>query len=319
MLPPLTTYSFTDRILACRPDWKESIIWYWANKPKYRTHEIEKKQPRKALVLDEGDFSLPKMRLISEPAPGLKFLQKQILEHILNPACASLLPCVHGCVQGRSTVTNAVPHVGCLWKVHMDLKDFFPSITTRRVYGYFARVFKYEPKLSWLLSHLMTWEAPGQDGRRLPQGAPTSPAIANLIAGAMDRDLLRLIGAMDGYYTRYVDDLTFSFRRPMSQENQQRFIKVVAAIAHRNGFVVNHEKTSIVTRKSRMVVTGVVVNSKPSIPKWFRSNLRAAFHHHSLELPSAEPITTIMGKLAYVQGVCPEQAAALMRGVALPA
>lgn len=318
MYPPLTLESFTQDLLACRPDWKESHIWYWAKKPKYITHEIEKKPIRRNFLMGDGP-PVQKMRLISEPAPALKFIQTRILETLLNPACSNLLPCVHGCVPGRSTVSNAMPHVGCLWKVHMDLKDFFPSITAPRIYGLYHKIFGYEQKLSWLLAHLATWEAPGQDGRRLPQGSPTSPAIANLIAGAMDRDLLRLIGAMGGYYTRYVDDLTFSFRRPMTKENQERFTGVVAAIAHRNGFAVNHEKTSIVTRKGRMVVTGIVVNSKPSIPKWFRKNLRAGFHHHSLELPSAEPMESLMGKLAYVHGVCREQAAALIRTVSLPA
>lgn len=308
----MTVDKFVERILAIKTDWDAGVVWYWAHHPKYMTHEIPKKECRKSIVVDDEDgqpqAAQPKMRLISEPCPSLKFIQNWLLEHVLNPACASLLPCVHGCVPGRSTVTNAKPHVGCLWKIHMDLRDFFPTVVVPRVYGLYRKIFKYDSKLAWMLANLAC-----KDGK-LPQGAPTSPAIANLIAGAMDRDLLRLISAMGGYYTRYVDDLTFSFRRPMSDKNKQRFIGSVTEIAVRHGFSVNTDKTSIVTRRSRMVVTGVVVNTKTSIPKQFRSNLRAAIHQRRLEIPMADSQEIVDGRLSYIKMVCPTQAATIVRG-----
>lgn len=323
MFVPLTVDQMAERILAVKKNWVKGTLYYWATHPHYTTHTIEKKRAlEKSIFLDEEDVPAvaPKVRLISEPAPALKFIQNWILQFVLNPACESLLPCVHGCVVGRSTVTNARPHVGCLWKIHMDLRDFFPTVTTQRVFGLFRKVFCYDKDLSWLLSNLCTWnpdpekaKAPMDGPKTLPQGSPTSPAIANLIATGLDIHLLRLVTGMGGYYTRYVDDLTFSFRRPMSPENKMRFITTVASIVERCGFVVNAEKTSVVGRGARMVVTGVVVNTTTSIPKKFRSNLRAAMHHARLELPTADKASMIEGRLSYVHMVCPTQARTLVR------
>jgi hypothetical protein len=265
------------------------------------------KKPSRNILIAEGEPL--KMRLISEPCPPLKRIQGYILRMILAPASDCLLPCVHGCVRGRSTVTNAIPHVGARFKIHMDLKDFFPTITVERVYGLYRKIFRYDGRLSWLLANLTTRKG------HLPQGAPTSPMTANLLATSMDRHLVGLIKAMRGYYTRYVDDLTFSFRKGMSPANVTRFISTVSDIVRKHGFVVNEEKTSVVGCGRRMVVTGVVVNSKPSAPLWIRKNVRAAIHQRSLELPSADPVPVIQGKLAYVRMICPSQRETLTKGI----
>jgi hypothetical protein len=326
MFVPLTIDQMAERLCPTHPRWDKSTLFYWATHPQYTTYTIEKKSHalEKAITLeDDGplltvDIPAPKVRLISEPACALKAIQTWILQFVLNPACASLLPCVHGCVPGRSTVTNAMPHVGSRFKIHMDVKDFFPTVTAPRVYGLFKNVFGYDNKLSWLLANLCTWKRPALEGQpemaqSLPQGAPTSPAIANLISTGLDIKMLRLMRGCGGTYTRYVDDLTFSFKSGMGQAWRDRLVNSVAGIVSREGFEINEAKTSIVGRRSRMVVTGVVVNSKPSIPKEFRSRLRASLHHARLELPTADAAHVIQGRIAYVQMVNPAQAARVLR------
>jgi len=307
MFIPITLAGFLERVRVLGDGWTESVVWYLAKHPPYAMHTIEKKPLRKSILIDGDAEPEKKLRVIHEPCPALKRIQWWILHYLLTPASKRLLPCAHGCVEGRSTLTNAAPHVGASWKAHMDVKDFFPSITTPRVYGLFKKVFGYDKRLSWLLAHLTTYEG------RLPQGAPTSPMIANFIATPMDHEVVRLLGAMGGFYTRYVDDLTFSFRRRMSEKSQDRFLSTIKRIAKRHGFRINDEKTSVVSRKRRMVVTGVVVNSTPSIPKQFRANLRAAIHHRKLEIAGSDSEEVIRGKLAYVKMVNPKQAESIKR------
>lgn len=305
MFLPLDVERFEGQFLTAHQTWKRSDIWYHAKYPRYIHHEIEKKRPKKSILIEGADDPpVTKMRLISEPCPGLKVLHRYILRMILNPAKDCLMPCAHGCVEGRSTVTNATPHVGARLKIHMDLKDFFPTITTPRIYGLYHTTFGYGTKLAWLLSNLSACNG------SLPQGAATSPMIANLIATPMDRRIVWLANAMGAYYTRYVDDLTFSFRRYVSGSSVARFVDAIRKIVAKQGFRVNEEKTSVVTRKGRMVVTGVVVNSKASIPIWFRRNLRAAIHQ--LKRFGGDE-SEILGRLAYVQGVCKSQSVPLYR------
>jgi retron-type reverse transcriptase len=311
MFVPLTLERFVEDFLSGHPTWKHSDIWYHAHHPRYIKHEIPKKSKpasKRSILVDGQDVIAaeePKMRQIHEPCPGLKVIHEYILDMILNPAVDCLLQCAHGCVPGKSTTTNAAPHVGCNLKIHMDLKDFFPTVTTKRVFGLFSKTFRYETKLSWLLANLCSYEG------SLPQGAATSPMIANLIATSMDRRIIWLSNAVGCYYTRYVDDLTFGFRRWPSGGEIPRFIRTIRKIAKGHGFVVNEDKTSVITKKGRMVVTGVVVNSKTSIPIWFRRNLRAAIHQ--TKGGYGEDMNVILGKLAYIKGVCPVQYEAMMR------
>lgn len=328
MFVPLTIDQMAERMGPEMSGLDKAQLFYWATHPRYATHVIAKKsyEPIKSITLDMDEdvvVPAPKVRLISEPMPGLMRIQKWILEFILNPACASLLPCVHGCVQGKSTVTNALPHVGALWKIHMDVKDFFPTVTAPRVFGLFRKVFLYDDKLSWLLANLCTWKMPQQAGepteeagarsQSLPQGAPTSPAIANLIATGLDIKMIRLSRSTGATYTRYVDDLTFSFRHPLGKEAREGFVRNVGSLVANENFVINESKTSVISRRSRMVVTGIVVNSKPGIPREFRSRLRASLHHSRLELPTADPSHVIQGRLAYVKMVNEAQAERALR------
>jgi len=307
MFIPLTAKSFLARleVVGSSEKWGAKAVGYLAKRPRYRKIEILKKASERSILVG-GAEGAPKIRVLHEPCYKLKRIQEYILRMILEPALDMLRPSCHGCVPGRSTISNARPHVGARLKIHMDLKDFFPSISVRRVYGLFHGAFRYEARLSWLLANLCCFKD------CLPQGAPTSPMIANFVATPMDWNLERLLSSMGGYYTRYVDDLTFSFRRWMPPAARNRLIGTVTEIAKRCGFTVNHEKTGVSTRKRRMSVTGIVVNDKVSVPREFRANLRAAIHHREAGDLIKDSPSVIEGRLAYINMVAPEQKRAVL-------
>ena len=223
-------------------------------------------------------------RLLEIPKTGLKLLQRKILSELLNHIPAH--PSAHGFRPGRSIVTNAAPHCGKQIVLRFDLRDFFPSIPAARVYRIF-RTFGYPETVARLLTGLCTTRLPGDvwnarpnpayDGsdhsewqrlanRHLPQGAPTSPALANLAAFRLDRRLTKLAACVGADYTRYADDLTFSGSDDLARK-AKRFAVRVAVIAAEEGFTLNYRKTRMMRRGERQHVAGVVVNVRPNLPR----------------------------------------------------
>ncbi len=165
------------------------------------------------------EFTIPKAsgepRKITAPRPKLKKLQRKILDELLVK-CAPH-DAAHGFVRGRSVVTNAQPHAGAQLVIKMDLRDFFPTIHYRRVVGLFKH-YGYGDEVAAALASLCTHRSQLADGRVqwpgvLPQGAPTSPALANVLCRRLDSRLLGLAKRAGAVYTRYADDLTFSFQK----------------------------------------------------------------------------------------------------------
>lgn len=223
-------------------------------------------------------------RLLEIPCHGLKRLQRKVLAEILDRIPPH--PAAHGFRPGRSVVTNAAPHAGKRVVLRFDLADFFPSIPAARIYRTFRTV-GYPERVARLLTGLCTtrlpadvWDArpnPAADGsehtervrltsRHLPQGAPTSPALANLVAFRLDRRLARLASRLEADYTRYAADLTFSGGELLARR-VERVKLLVAVIAAEEGFAVNHRKTRVMGRGGRQHVTGVVVNVRPNVPR----------------------------------------------------
>lgn len=234
-------------------------------------------------------YTIPKRsggeRPIMAPLPELKALQRTILRDIL----ARIPPSnqAHGFVMQRSIVTNAQPHTGKQIVLNLDLKDFFPSITFARVRGWFISI-GYPFSVASTLALLCT-EHPREpfdhDGTRyyvstgprcLVQGAPTSPALANLIAWRLDRRLNGLARKHGFDYTRYADDLTFSGNDITTAMHIRRTAK---HIIEDEDFVLHPDKTRVVRRSSRQVVTGVIVNDRVNTPRWFRRRVRAILHN----------------------------------------
>ena len=236
-------------------------------------------------------FFIPKHdgspREICAPCPQLRRVQRNILDFILHQV--PVHDAAHGFVRGRSTVTNAGPHVGKELVLKFDLVDFFPTVhfarvaglftglgypgngclwstddSSRRVAGTLARLCVYvpDPARSFLA--------------RCPQGAPTSPGIANQVCRRLDARCAGLAVQFGGDYTRYADDLTFSFAR--GEVPVGRFRWWVDQICQQEGFAVHPGKFRVVRRSRRQAVTGLVVNDKLRIPREMRRRFRARLH-----------------------------------------
>lgn len=223
-------------------------------------------------------------RLLEIPTPLLRRTQRRLLDLVLNHVTPH--PAAHGFRAGRSAVTNAAEHCGRAVVIRFDLTDFFPSIPAPRVYRIFLML-GYPDAVVRLLGGLCTTRLPRSgcdarpnpalDGsdysvwarlnvRHLPQGAPTSPALANLVAFHLDRRLAGLAAACGAAYTRYADDLTFSGGEEL-RRSAARLTRRVALIAAEEGFGVNRGKTRILGRGGRQTVTGLVVNVLPNVPR----------------------------------------------------
>jgi RNA-directed DNA polymerase len=200
------------------------------------------------------------IRLIEAPKPTLKELQRKILTEILNRIPAH--QAVHGFRRGRSIKTYVSPHVGKRVVLKMDLQDFFPNITGARIQTVF-RTMGYPESVADLLGGICTNAVPGYGDLykrpHLPQGAPTSPALANVCAYRVDCRLTGLARSAGAEYTRYADDLAFSGDEDF-ERRVERFSTHVAAILEEEGFTIQHRKTRIMRQGVRQYLAGLVAN-----------------------------------------------------------
>jgi retron-type reverse transcriptase len=240
-------------------------------------------------------------RKICAPKKQLKWVQKQILKHILSKVPPH--PAAHGFVNGRSTVSNATPHTGAELVVKFDLKDFFPTVHYFRVMGLFGSLGysigncmfgtddeanQVAPVLARLCCYTPNPKLWGS--ATLPQGAPTSPAVSNLVCRRLDARLEGLAEANGGVYTRYADDLTFSFKKAEGVK-LGRFRWWVDQVCQQEGFTVNQNKFRVIRDSQRQVVTGIVVNEGVRVPRELRRELRAIVHNcekHGVEAEAAK-------------------------------
>lgn len=229
------------------------------------------------------EFEIPKAkggtRRIAAPRKELRTVQRKILDAIL--AKVPVHDACHGFVAKRSTVTNATPHEGAALVIKLDLQDFFPTVHYRRVRGLFA-LLGYSDEVANVLAGLTTYRP--KDGDRvvwpgvLPQGAPTSPAIANLTCRRLDQRLATLARKYGAIFTRYADDLTFSFATP-PEIRIGRFLWFVDAICEQEGFFERPDKRRILRAKHQQRITGIVVNNGIHVPRADRKRFRAILHN----------------------------------------
>lgn len=254
-------------------DFKVAELRLWKNqsyrKVLYRTFEIPKRSGGSRHIL--------------APSYRLKTVQR-IIAKILDEAHHPTAAC-HAFLTRRGIATNAKRHVGQSVVLRIDLSDFFHSIHFGRVRGLLLKgPFGLDPALAELVALLCTY--PIKWGETvLPQGAPTSPVLANLISKGLDRDLTELARTNRCQYTRYADDLTFSSRRNTFPFGWVKTLPdgvvvgpVIENIINRHDFEVNHEKTRVRGKESSQRVTGLVVNRKVNVPREYVRNLRAAIH-----------------------------------------
>ncbi|MBB3641191.1 reverse transcriptase domain-containing protein [Variovorax atrisoli] len=225
-----------------------------------------------------------KNRFIAEPSKKIKELQYRALRY-LEKTVPQPKACVHGFVEGRSILTNARKHLERrpYHILNLDLTDFFPSITFFRVRGaLMAPPMKFSFGVATMLAHLCTHEG------TLPQGAPTSPFLANLICRSLDSQLTLLSKRHRATYTRYADDLTFSFSHRHANRLPANIVNFdggtvsigseLRSIIESNSFGINNDKTRVSTRMRRMEITGVVVNEDPNVTRKFIDKIRGALH-----------------------------------------
>lgn len=272
-------------------------------------------------------FTIPKRdgsaRTISAPRKYLKDAQRWALR-----AIAEKLPvhaAAHGFLPSRSIVTNATVHAGARTLVKVDIKDFFPTVTWRRVRGLFRKAGLTE-QVATLLALLCT-ESPrelvqfrgkvlyvAKGARALPQGAPTSPAITNALCMRLDRRMSGLARALGFRYTRYADDLAFSWHGEDKKKSAHgrapvgALLKGVKTILSGEGFELHPKKTRVLGTGMCQRVTGLVVNRAGEgiptarVPRDVQRRLRAAIHHREKGHPGreGESLAQLKGMAAFV-------------------
>lgn len=219
----------------------------------YRHFEIQKKSGGK--------------RPISEPLPSLKEIQKWILNNILNNVSISKYSKAYK--KNSSIFKHAFLHKNQEVLITMDIENFFRNINEEMVFKMYSNL-GYTNHLSGVLCKLSTLE------NELAQGAPTSPAISNIILKEFDEKIGSKVIELGGRYSRYADDLTFSGNKELLDENIE---KEVSKILQELGFGLNNKKTKVMFRHQRQLVTGVVVNDKVQISKKERREIRQACYY----------------------------------------
>ncbi|HEX8631920.1 MAG TPA: reverse transcriptase family protein, partial [Catenuloplanes sp.] len=240
-------------------------------------------------ALHHYDYTWLPGRLIEAPKARLRALHRRLLTELFGRI--PVHDAVHGFVPGRSAHTFAAAHAGRATVIRVDLTSFFASVTAPRVYG-MLRTAGYPEPVAHTLAALCTTRTPAAVVRaasarlpqrayrqallrqpHLPQGAPTSPVLANLCGYRLDRRLAGLAAAFDVGYTRYADDLAFS--GDLSGPRARTLVARVGTIAAQEGFRAHPAKTRIRGQGDRQLLAGLVVNHRPAVPRREYDQLRA--------------------------------------------
>lgn len=235
-----------------------------------------------------------KIRWIDNPIDPLKYVQHRINRWLLSDL--KLPNHIHGGVRGCSPVTNASIHTQTACVVTLDIGKCFPSITNDQVFYVWNSLLGYSPTISRLLTQLTTFEG------HLPQGAPTSTSLANLVLMVPDEKYQTLSQRLGLRMTRFVDDIAFS------GDHSRLVINSVVDVLHHAGFRAPHRKIKVMPRSMPQVVTGLSVNNKAiTVPRRKRSDIRAAIHqinHFPIQSPKrAQALSSILGRIAYIESV----------------
>ncbi len=235
------------------------------------------------LIKNISIFTIPKKsggtREISAPASPIKIIQsklKQVLETVYKPK-----PATHGFVAGRSIISNARLHKKRRYVLNIDLENYFPTIHFGRVRGMFmGNPYNLNNEVATILAQICCHQGV------LPQGAPTSPIISNMICARLDAKLQQLAKEHQCTYSRYADDITFSTNRSkfpsalahLSDIGQAEIGDELSSVIHDNGFQVNLKKTRLQVRQQRQEVTGLTVNRYPNVQRRYIKQVRGILH-----------------------------------------
>jgi RNA-directed DNA polymerase len=243
------------------------------------------------------EFKIPKRskgyRLIHAPRTSLKIIQRK-LNQVLN-CIYQTKPSTYGFTIGKSIIGNAEQHLQQKRVLNLDIKDFFPSINFGRVRGLFmAHPYNCPKEVATVLAQICCHE------NKLPQGAPTSPTISNMICARMDSQLQYMARKHRCIYTRYADDITFSTSKShfsslltFYSTTEGKFVlgEYLREIIEQNGFSVNESKVRLRTQHQHQEVTGITVNEKLNVRRKYVRQIRAMLHaweKYGLELAQEE-------------------------------
>jgi retron-type reverse transcriptase len=242
----------------------------------YRTYKVSKKSGGK--------------RVIAQPNRELKAVQAWILRNILDKLSSS--PHSKGFDPGTSILENALPHQGANYVLTLDLEDFFPSITASKVFSVFSSV-GYSKKISAVLTNLCVFKG------ALPQGAPTSPKLANLVCAKLDARIHGYAGPKGIVYTRYADDITLSTQSAKKIQKAKDFI---GTIISDEDLEINRTKTKLCGTKRQKKITGLIISqNNVGIGREKLRETRAKIHHLFTEKSS--DFSHVNGFLAFTYGV----------------
>ncbi|MBX3655056.1 MAG: RNA-directed DNA polymerase [Ramlibacter sp.] len=330
-LPRLASHADLAQWLGISP---ERLQWLIEPAQNFRESEAAPGQPHchpgrhyRQLLKQKNSGGL---RLVEAPKSELKRVQKRLLSGLLNKI--PVHEKVHGFVRGRGVLTHASEHAGRHTVLAFDLSDFFSSIGVARIKALWQTL-GYPEAVARALAALCTTRTPLAVRQRLmdagginffqqrrlasahlPQGAPTSPALANLCAFMLDLRLDGLAWRFGANYSRYADDLVFSGSELLARD-QRKLTGWVAAIVEAEGFRVHPRKTRVLLKYGRQRVTGVVVNTRPNLGRDDYDRLRAELHR----LAGADRLDKgvkqrMWGRISWAcQTVCASRAAKLYR------
>lgn len=245
------------------------------------------------------------------PDEKLAFVQRNILRHILEKRPVS--ECAAAYKKGCGLREHACKHVGQHTIVKLDIHDFFGHITWMQVYQKVFPGYLFPGEIRSLLTWLCCYR------ETVPQGAPTSPAISNLVMKSFDDYMEAWCGERKLTYTRYCDDLTFSGDMgPDALANAGMVIRKVSGYLEAMGFALNEKKTRVYTKGTRQEVTGVVVNEKTQVSAEYRKKLRQEWYYckkygveehlkrTKKEVGPEAYLHSLLGKVRYVVQINPE-------------
>jgi RNA-directed DNA polymerase len=252
----------------------------------------------------QREIKTGKTRDIDNPSEALKAVQKKILNRLLLPV--KLPHFLFGAVRSRCVNKHAMEHIGRGTVVKMDIKSYYPNVTNRHVYFVWRHILLCSPAIAGLLSQLTTYEW------HLPQGAPTSPALANLYLASLYGPVLEACSAQGIVATAWVDDLIFS------GENARSVMEPVRQILAANGFKLSAKKRIILAGRAPKVITGIRLGAgRIRAPKDKLHDIRAAIH--KLEVgrigkhERTRYITSVEGRLNHIERICADDAITLKK------
>lgn len=262
---------------------------------------------RIAQEIEKSDGS---KRVTFDAKPALKEVHRRIKIEILDRVTFPMY--LTGSIKGRDYKTNAELHVGAAIVIAEDIGSFFPSTTTAHVFDVWRNFFGFSDEVARLLTALTT-----RNGE-LPQGAITSPHLANLVFWR-DEPALHDRFAADGIvYSRFVDDVAASSKTTIPPERKTEIVRLIFGLMLRHGYKPKRKKHELKTAGQQMTVTKLTVNQMPGLPKAERARIRAAVHHleclagqGALSAEQRREYASVLGRVNHLARFHPGEAAGL--------